>query len=454
MSHFFPPLDPDPSASASGTAPPTTVTSRGASPSKPQIGSGPLSSPSAYLALLEQNEAAYKASLASFPPYLQAAFEKWSEEYEADAEARAEAKARAQTATGADQQREREREEEKERESALSDLAAFLDHYFGPRASAREIELVESLLGGKERFKKDQEEVQELYRRAVEQEKERLAMALEGAAGQAGQAGQNGSKGPFTSESRGGEAHWSPARGAPVAPGALGVPSSDPSAPGSRPLSPRLGEIPPPASMPVVPPTQGYQPDLPAATSASASASVPAPRVAEDPSAVAVAPIPQPAQPAQPAQEAVSTTTTADPIAAPDPTADPAAAAAVAVAAVADAPNPTADPAATAAQVMPSTPRRLPNGELYERLAHVGEGTYGKVYKARNSLSGAFVALKRIRMEGEKDGFPVTAMREIKLLQNLRHRNILRLIEMMVSKGESLFIASCVVCWLWAWLRL
>jgi CTD kinase subunit alpha len=46
-----------------------------------------------------------------------------------------------------------------------------------------------------------------------------------------------------------------------------------------------------------------------------------------------------------------------------------------------------------------------------------------------------YVALKRIRMESERDGFPVTAMREIKLLQSLRHDNIVRLYEMMVSNG-------------------
>ncbi|KAK4689342.1 CTD kinase subunit alpha, partial [Tremellales sp. Uapishka_1] len=75
-------------------------------------------------------------------------------------------------------------------------------------------------------------------------------------------------------------------------------------------------------------------------------------------------------------------------------------------------------------------------GETYERLIQVGEGTYGKVWKARHVDSGTFVALKRIRMEGEKDGFPVTAMREIKLLQGLRHENVLRLQEMMVSSGS------------------
>ncbi|KAF8913932.1 hypothetical protein CPB84DRAFT_1757945 [Gymnopilus junonius] len=74
--------------------------------------------------------------------------------------------------------------------------------------------------------------------------------------------------------------------------------------------------------------------------------------------------------------------------------------------------------------------------DLYKIVSQVGEGTFGKVYKARNMLTGTYVALKRIRMESEKDGFPVTAMREIKLLQSLRHDNVVRLHEMMVSSGS------------------
>ncbi|KAJ9114614.1 hypothetical protein QFC22_005487 [Naganishia vaughanmartiniae] len=72
----------------------------------------------------------------------------------------------------------------------------------------------------------------------------------------------------------------------------------------------------------------------------------------------------------------------------------------------------------------------------YEKIAQVGEGTYGKVYKARNGDGTGLVALKRIRMEGEKDGFPVTAMREIKLLQSLDQENIVKLYEMMISHGS------------------
>jgi CTD kinase subunit alpha len=75
---------------------------------------------------------------------------------------------------------------------------------------------------------------------------------------------------------------------------------------------------------------------------------------------------------------------------------------------------------------------------MFERIGQVGEGTYGKVYKARNMLTGELVALKRIRMEFEKDGFPITAMREIKLLESLRHPNVIHLQEMMFEKSMSL----------------
>lgn len=70
----------------------------------------------------------------------------------------------------------------------------------------------------------------------------------------------------------------------------------------------------------------------------------------------------------------------------------------------------------------------------------VGSGTYGKVFKGLNVYTKGSVALKRIRMEGERDGFPVTAVREIKLLQSLRHVNIVRLEEVMVEKNDCFMV--------------
>ncbi|KAH9943436.1 Pkinase-domain-containing protein [Epithele typhae] len=87
--------------------------------------------------------------------------------------------------------------------------------------------------------------------------------------------------------------------------------------------------------------------------------------------------------------------------------------------------------AAAAAATLPEPPKE----NLYVVLGHVGTGTFGKVFKASHTISGRMVALKQIKMEGEKEGFPVTAMREVKLLQSLRHDNVVRLYEMMVSHG-------------------
>src|SRR6059058_2047314 len=54
----------------------------------------------------------------------------------------------------------------------------------------------------------------------------------------------------------------------------------------------------------------------------------------------------------------------------------------------------------------------------YEFLGKLGEGTFGEVSKARSKKTGAIVALKKILMHNEKDGFPITALREIKLLSS------------------------------------
>ena len=64
--------------------------------------------------------------------------------------------------------------------------------------------------------------------------------------------------------------------------------------------------------------------------------------------------------------------------------------------------------------------------ERYQKLEKIGEGTYGVVYKAKDRVSETIIALKRIRLEAEDEGIPSTAIREISLLKELRHPNIVR----------------------------
>ncbi len=49
--------------------------------------------------------------------------------------------------------------------------------------------------------------------------------------------------------------------------------------------------------------------------------------------------------------------------------------------------------------------------DKYERLERIGEGTYGVVFKAKDTLHNKTVALKKIKLENDDEGVPSTAMR-------------------------------------------
>ncbi|KAL4228943.1 Cyclin-dependent kinase 3 [Mactra antiquata] len=74
--------------------------------------------------------------------------------------------------------------------------------------------------------------------------------------------------------------------------------------------------------------------------------------------------------------------------------------------------------------------------ENFQKIEKIGEGTYGVVYKARDKLSGRLVALKKIRLDADSEGVPSTAIREISLLKELDHINIVRLLDVVHSEKK------------------
>lgn len=74
--------------------------------------------------------------------------------------------------------------------------------------------------------------------------------------------------------------------------------------------------------------------------------------------------------------------------------------------------------------------------ERYQKMEKIGEGTYGVVYKAKDRVTGEIIALKKIRLEAEDEGIPSTAIREISLLKELQHPNIVRLYDVVHTERK------------------
>lgn len=69
--------------------------------------------------------------------------------------------------------------------------------------------------------------------------------------------------------------------------------------------------------------------------------------------------------------------------------------------------------------------------DKFQKIEKIGEGTYGVVYKAKDSVTGKIVALKKIRLDTDTEGVPSTAIREIALLRELEHPNIVTLLDVI-----------------------
>ncbi|XP_053725021.1 cyclin-dependent kinase 4 [Synchiropus splendidus] len=73
----------------------------------------------------------------------------------------------------------------------------------------------------------------------------------------------------------------------------------------------------------------------------------------------------------------------------------------------------------------------------YERVAEIGGGAYGTVYKARDTESGKFVALKSVRVQTNQNGLPISTVREVALLKRLEqfdHPNVVRLMDVCATQ--------------------
>jgi len=75
----------------------------------------------------------------------------------------------------------------------------------------------------------------------------------------------------------------------------------------------------------------------------------------------------------------------------------------------------------------------------YEKTSKIGEGTYGVVFKGHNKATGQSIALKKIYLSESDDGVPATALREIALLKELKHQNVVELLD-IINAGSRLFL--------------
>uniref|UniRef100_A0ACD5Z4J5 Uncharacterized protein n=1 Tax=Avena sativa TaxID=4498 RepID=A0ACD5Z4J5_AVESA len=78
--------------------------------------------------------------------------------------------------------------------------------------------------------------------------------------------------------------------------------------------------------------------------------------------------------------------------------------------------------------------------DVFKRLNTINEGTYGIVSRAEDMETGETVALKKVKMENEREGFPLTSLREINILLSFHHPSIVDVKEIVVGSGDSTYM--------------
>ena len=79
--------------------------------------------------------------------------------------------------------------------------------------------------------------------------------------------------------------------------------------------------------------------------------------------------------------------------------------------------------------------------ENYRVIKALGQGTWGIVHQAEQKGTGRIVAVKKIKSERPEEGVNFTAVREIKLLREFKHPNIIELVDVFSTPD----MAVCLV---------
>jgi len=78
--------------------------------------------------------------------------------------------------------------------------------------------------------------------------------------------------------------------------------------------------------------------------------------------------------------------------------------------------------------------------DRYELIKKIGEGAYGKVYLAKDLKSNAQVAIKKIKLGNVEEGIPISSIREISLLKELNHINVVKLLDVIHLENKIVLV--------------
>ena len=73
---------------------------------------------------------------------------------------------------------------------------------------------------------------------------------------------------------------------------------------------------------------------------------------------------------------------------------------------------------------------------IFQKIESIGRGTYGVVYKGINKETNEIIAIKKIKIDFENEGIPSTSLREITILRELSHPNIVELKDVVCEDNK------------------